>query len=145
MAHRSESAHFQALLESALRAYEKKAGVSLAEHPLALKFQNCDTVDGITAIFQDRAQTFRDLQGSDKIMKSIRTTVSILSKLSSAASLADVFGLVLQGALMICLTPLTFFCYRHSHPQRQYRLVWPSYSTYVPSSSSYIDSLVTSE
>jgi hypothetical protein len=109
MAHQSGSAHFQALLESALRAYEKKAGVSLAEHPLALKIQNCDSVDGITAILQDQAQTFRDLQGSDKIMKSIEATVSILSKISSAASLADVFGLVLQGALMICLTPLTFF------------------------------------
>jgi hypothetical protein len=92
MAHQSGSAHFQALLESALRAYEKKAGVSLAEHPLALKIQNCDSVDGITAILQDQAQTFRDLQGNDKVMKSIKATVSILSKLSSAASLADVFG-----------------------------------------------------
>ena len=109
MAHQSGSAHFQALLESALRVYEKKAGVSLAEHSLALKIQNCDSVDGIPAIFQDQAQTFRDLQASDKIMKSIKATVSILSKLSSAASLADVFGLVLQGVLMICPTSLTFF------------------------------------
>ena len=108
MAHQSGSAHFQALLEAALRAYEKKAGVSLAEHPLALKIQNCDSVGGITTILQDQAQTFRDLQGSDKVMKSIKATVSILSKLSSAASLADVFGLVLQGALMIYLTSLTF-------------------------------------
>ena len=107
MAHHPESACFQALFETALQAYEKKAGVSLAQHPLAIKLQNSDSVEAIAGIFQDQAQAFRDLQGSDKIMKSLKTTVSILSKLSSAASLADVFGFVRQQALVACFTSLT--------------------------------------
>jgi hypothetical protein len=92
MASQPESARFQALFEPALQAYEKKAGVSLAQHPLAIKLQNCDSVEAITDLLQDQARAFGDLQGNDRIMKSIKTTVSILSKLSSAPSLADAFG-----------------------------------------------------
>jgi len=100
MAHQSESARFQALIEPTLQAYERTAGVSLTQHPLAIKLQSCDSVEAITGLLQDQAQAFEDLQGSDKIMKSLRTIVSILSKFSSAASLADAFHLVRQKALM---------------------------------------------
>src|SRR5712691_10525430 len=112
MTHQSESARFQALFEPALRAYEKKAGVSLTQHPLAIKLQSCDSVEAITGLLQCQAQAVRDLQGSDKIMKSLKTTVSILSKLSSATCLADAFGLVRQKGLVASLTSLTFI-YRH--------------------------------
>ena len=94
MARQSESAHLRALFEPALQVYEKKAGVSLAQHPLAIKLRSCDTVEAITDLLQDQAQAFRHFQGSDKIMKSIKMTVSTLSKISSAASLADAFDLV---------------------------------------------------
>jgi len=94
MAHQSESAHFHALFEHALQAYEKMTGVSLTQHPLAIKLQSCDTVDSITGLLQDQAQAFSHLQGSHRIMKSLKTTVSILSKLSSADSRADAIGLV---------------------------------------------------
>ena len=134
MAHQPGSARFQALFEPALQAYEKKAGVSLAQHPLAIKLQNCDSVEAITGLFQDQAQVFRDLQGSDKIMKSIKTTASILSKLSSAASLADAFGLVRQQELVACFTSLTV-SYRHCHPRKRYKLVLLSYLMYVSFSS----------
>ena len=100
MAHQSESDRFQALFEPALQAYEKMTGVSLAQHPLAIKLQSCHSVEAITGLLQDQAQAFKDLQGGDKIMKSLKTTVSILSKLSSVASLADAFGLVCQKRLM---------------------------------------------
>ena len=100
MAHQSESARFQALFEPALQAYEKKAGVSLAQHPLAIKLQNCDTVEAITGLLQDQALAFDHFQGSDKIMESIKMTVSILSKILSAASLADAVGLVRQKGSM---------------------------------------------
>ena len=104
MAHQSEPPRFQTLFETALRAYEEKAGISLTEHPFVLKLQSCDTVEAITAIFQDQAQGFSDRQGSDEIMKSIKTTVSILSKLFSASSLADAFGLVRHSALTVSPT-----------------------------------------
>ena len=41
MAHQSEPARFQALLQPTLQAYEKKAGVSLAQRPFANKLQSC--------------------------------------------------------------------------------------------------------
>ena len=109
MAHQSESARFQAIFEPALQAYEKKAGVSLAQHPLAIQLQNCDTAEAITGLFQDQTQAFMSLQGSDKIMKSLRTTVSVLSKLSSAGLLTDAFGLVCQQEPLACFTSLTVF------------------------------------
>jgi hypothetical protein len=94
MAHQSESALFQTLFEPALQAYEKKAGISLAHHPLAVKLKSFDTVEAVTGIFQDQAQPFSHFQGSHRIMKSIKTTVSILSKISSVASFVDAFPLV---------------------------------------------------
>jgi len=109
MAYQPQSARFQALFEPALQAYEKTAGVSLTQHPLAIKLQSCDSVEAVSGLLQDQAQAFRDFQGSDKIMKSLKTTVPILSKLSSAASLADAFGLVRQQELVTCFTSLTVF------------------------------------
>jgi len=109
MAHQPESARLRALFEPALQDYEKRAGASLAQHPLAIKLQNCDSVEAITGFFQNQARAFGDMQGSDKIMMSIKTTVSILSNLSSAHSFADVFGLVRQQDLMVCFTSLTVF------------------------------------
>jgi len=109
MAHQPGSARFQALFEPALQAYEKRADVSLTQHPLAIKLQSCDSVETITGILQDQARAFVDMQGIDKIMKSIKTTVSILSRLSSAAPPADAFGLVSQQELVACIYILTFF------------------------------------
>ena len=130
MARQSESARFQALFEAALQAYERKTGASLAQHPLAIKLQSCDTVEAITGLLQDQARAFGHFQGSDKIMESLKTIVSTLSTLSSAASLADAFGLVRHKGLMACITSLSFIC-RHSHLPRRYRPVSLSYLTYV--------------
>ena len=101
MAYQSEPARFQTLFETALRDYEEKAGISLIEHPFVLKLQSCDTVEAITAILQAQALGFSDRQGSDGIMKSIKATISILFKLSSATSLTDAFGLVRHSALSV--------------------------------------------
>ena len=117
MAHQPDSARFQTLFEPALQAYEKKAGVSLAQHPLAIKLQNSDSVEAITSLLQDQARAFVDLQGSDKIMKSIKTTVSILSKLSSVASLVDAFGLVYKQELVPYFH--TFDCFLSDAPTRE--------------------------
>jgi hypothetical protein len=85
---------FRALFGSALQAYEKKVGVSLAEHPLAIQLESCDTVESITAILQGEAQAFSGLQGNDRIMMSIKNTISILTKISPTASLAVDISLV---------------------------------------------------
>ena len=139
MADQSGSNRFRELFDTALRAYENETGVTLASHRLAIELQHCDTSEGITAFLQDQAKDFRK---SEKITKSVKTIVSILTPLSSAASLPDTVGLVRQKVLVASFTSLTV-SYSHSRPRRQYKLVSVSYLMYVSFSCSYVDSLVT--
>jgi hypothetical protein len=94
------SSRFQALLESALQVYEKKAGVTLADlqDSLVIQLQSCHSIDHITTLLQDKVQAFDDLQQRDKIIKSIKATVSILTPISAVASIADHAGLVCQSS-----------------------------------------------
>jgi hypothetical protein len=100
MTNQPGSTRFRELFEAALQAYEKKAGVTLAEHPLAVQLQSCNTVESVTVVLQGQATTFIESQGSDRVMKSIKNTLSILTKLSATASLAVDIGLVRKQALM---------------------------------------------
>ena len=109
MASQPGSSRFRALLEGALQSYEKKAGVTLADHPLAVQLRSCDSVESITAFLQGQAQIFSGFQGHDRAMNAIKSTVSILTRLSATASLAIDFGLVRLQALVTCSTALTAF------------------------------------
>ncbi|SRR6266851_2059730 len=133
----SESTRFRAHFESALQAYQKTTGITLAEHQLAVRLQNCHSIDSITTLFKYEAPSFSDLQGGNRIMKSIENTVSILYRLSATASLGDVIGLVCQKALMGCSTSLTVFL-SHSHLRKQYLPALLCYLLYVPFFSSYV-------
>ena len=105
------SARFQALLECALQEYEKKAGATLAdtENLLAIRLQRCQSVDDITTLLQDKTQAFDDHQQHDRIYKTIRATVSILTPISALASAADGAGLVRHKVLNTYLAFLTTF------------------------------------
>ena len=96
MTDRPGSTHFQALLESALQEYEKKTGVTLAdsEDSLAPRLQCCHSIDDITTLLQDKTQAFDDFQQHDRILKSIKATVTILTPISALVSVADDVGLV---------------------------------------------------
>jgi len=137
MADQSESTRFRALFDSALCAYEKETGVILANHRLAMELQHCDSIEGMTALLQDQAKDFRK---SEKISKSVKTIVSILTPLSSAASLPDSIGLVRQKVLVASFTSLTV-PYSHFRPRKQYKLVSVSYLMYVLFSGPYVDIL----
>ena len=104
-------ARFQALLESAVQAYEKNEGVTLAdsEDSFAMRLQSCHSVDDIATLLRGRAQAIDDFQQRDRIFMSLKTTVSILSPISSVASVADNVGLVCGKVLMACYTSLTVF------------------------------------
>ena len=141
MADQSASTRFRDLFDDALRAYENETGVTLANHPLAMKLQGCESVEAITALLQDQAKVFKK---SEKITKSIQTIVSILSPLSSAASFPDAVGLVCQKVLQTCFASLTVYD-SHSRHRKRYRLVSASYLMYVPFSSSYGDILVVTD
>ena len=109
MADQSEPNSFRALFESALQAYDQKAGVILADHPLTVQLQSCHSIESITTVLQGQAEAFSEFRGSDKVMKSIKSTVSILIRLSATASLGDTIGLVRHKALMAYSTTLTVF------------------------------------
>jgi len=102
MAHQSRSARFQTLFESALQAYEKKTGVTLAQHPLAQQLQSCHSTQEVITLLQGQVQAFDEFR-RDKIIKSIKATVLILTPLSAAASLADAFGLVVRPEALMAL------------------------------------------
>ena len=111
MTDQSGSSRFQAILESAVQAYEKKTGVILADliDSFAVRLQRCLSVDDIATLLQGQAKDIDDFQQRDRVFKSIKTTVSILSPISSVASVADNVGLVRRKVQMTCFTSLTIF------------------------------------
>ena len=98
MTDRPGSSRFQTLLESALQLYEKMAGVKLADlgDSLGIQLQSCHSIDHIATLLQDKTQALDDVQQRDRILKSIKATVSILTPISAIASAADGAGLVRQ-------------------------------------------------
>jgi len=110
-----------------LQAYQAKTGITLGEHALAVQLQNCNTVESIATLVQSQAQAFSDYQESDRIMKSIKTIVSILTSLSAAAPLANAVGLVRQVAMVVRFTFLTLFF--AAIPTRKSNTGWSRYPT----------------
>ncbi|SRR5216683_2524815 len=107
MGDHSGSARFRVLFEPALQAYEKKTGITFAEHPLALQLHSCHSIESINSVLLGEALAFGEFRRSDRVIKSIKNTVSILSTLFATASLDDAMGLVRQKVLMACSTALT--------------------------------------
>jgi hypothetical protein len=108
MANQTGSSRFHALFESAFQAYEKKTGISLAEHPLFVQLQSFDSVESTTTLLQNQTQAFREFRGSDRVKKLLKNTVLIVATLSTKASLGDTIGLVCQKSLMASPAALTF-------------------------------------
>jgi hypothetical protein len=99
MADQSQSSHFRVLFESALQDYQIQTDTTLANHPLAEKLQYCDSVESVTAVLQDQAQAFTEFRGGDgRIMKSLKTVVSVLDSLSTSTTLGEAIGLVRRKA-----------------------------------------------
>ena len=109
MSDQSGSYPFQVLFESALKDYENKTGISLANHPFAEQLQNCQSVDSVTTLLQEQARafSFSEIRGSDKIMKLLETVVSGLSKVSAIATLGQDIGMVFPKRFVGCYTSLT--------------------------------------
>lgn len=89
MTGQSGSPRFPEIFQAALQDYEKTTNISLAAHPLAERLQDCHSVDSIATFLQDQAREFGDSRGSDRIMGSIRNTVSILYTLSDTTALRN--------------------------------------------------------
>jgi hypothetical protein len=131
MGDHSSSTRFRALFESALQDYGSKTGVTLAEHPLGVQLQNCNSLESVTSFLQHDARNSIDFHGRDKITKSIESIVSVLFALSTTPSLGEAIGLVCQNALMACSAYDVFFS---AIPTCKSNTCWPRYPTYcVPS------------
>ena len=86
MSDNSEPSRLQLLLEAAFHDYEKQTGIVLANHPLAEQFQNCDSVESLTALLREQIQSFSEFRGRDKIMRFLKNVVSALYNLSATAT-----------------------------------------------------------
>jgi len=109
MADQSRTSRFRAQFETALQAYQRETSITLAEHSLAIQLQSCHSIESIITLLQNEARAFNDLPRSDIIMKSIESTVSILSAISATPSLDEAISLVRQDALIGRSTSLTGF------------------------------------
>jgi hypothetical protein len=88
------SSHLQVLFEAALHGYQRQTGIALADHPLAEKLQNCDSIESVTAVFHEEAQAFSEFRRKDKVLKPLEKAVSVLYKLSAVANFGPDIGLV---------------------------------------------------
>ncbi len=85
---------FQALFEAAFRDYEKQTGKNLANHPLAEKLQNSDSVESVTTVLREQTESFSGIRGKDKVLKPLKNVLSVLHKHSSAVNFGQDLGLV---------------------------------------------------
>ena len=88
------SSHLRVLFEAALEDYKQQTGIQLAEHPLAERLQDGNSVESVTAILREQAQDFKEFQEKDKVLKPLKKVLTILHRLSSAANFARDVGLV---------------------------------------------------
>jgi hypothetical protein len=138
------STHFRALFGSTLQEYEKITGITLAQHPLAIQIQNSRSTKPITSLLQDQIGASSHLGRNDRIINSVKSTISLLSTLSSSTALDWAIDLVRLKQLMVRSTSLTGFS-RHSYLKVQYTLVSLSYLLYVAFfTTSYVPILITS-
>jgi hypothetical protein len=94
MSDQSGSSHLRVLFEAALENYKQQTGIALAEHPLAERLQDCNSVESVTAILRDQAQDFKEFREKDKILKPLKKVLTVLHRLPSAADFAQDIGLV---------------------------------------------------
>ena len=91
----SSSSRMQFIFEAALEAYERQTGMRLIDHPFAVQLENCNSVESITAVLQEQAQSFNQFRGDDgKVMKLLKSTVHVLRGLSASTTLGKGIGLV---------------------------------------------------
>ena len=89
----SGSSYLRVLFETALEDYKQQTGIELAEHPLAERLQDGNTIDTVAAILHEQAQDFKGRE-KDKVLKPLKKVLTVLNILPSAADFAQDAGLV---------------------------------------------------
>ena len=127
MSNQSQSSRFRVLFDSALQDYQNQTGTTL----VAGQLQNCDSVESVTAVLQQKARAFTEFRGGDdKIIKSLKSVVSVLYTLCASTAPGEAIGFVRPKVSIAHISDDLF--YSLSHLQRRYSLPSPSFSLYDP-------------
>lgn len=86
----STSSNFQYIFNNALKVYQQRTKRDLLTHPLAHRFETCDSADSILAVFQEQTQELNRSQRS--YTKWLNPTVNVLHAFSE--TLGESFGSV---------------------------------------------------
>jgi hypothetical protein len=86
---------FRILFDAALQDYKDKTGNTLTNHPIAKQLEACESVDSITAIFQEQARSFREFEeNGGRLMNALNSSVDVLCAPSISSALSVAIGLV---------------------------------------------------
>jgi len=94
MTDQSGSSHLRVLFEAALEDYKQQTGIELAEHPLAERLQDCNSVESVVTAIREQAQDFKKFREKDRVLEPLEKVLTVLQRLSSAANFAQDVGLV---------------------------------------------------
>ena len=98
----SSSTTLLALFDAALQDYKDKTGNTLTDHPIAKQLETCESVDSITAILQEQAQSFREFRENDgRLMKALKSSVDVLCAPSISSAINEAIGLVVRRKVFI--------------------------------------------
>jgi hypothetical protein len=98
----SLSSTFRILFDAALQDYKDKTGNSLIEHPIAKQLETCESVNSITAILQEQAQSSREFrENGGRLMKALNSSVDFLCAPSITSALNVAIGLVVRRKAFI--------------------------------------------
>ena len=98
----SDQSRLSVLFEAALEDYKQQTGIELAQHPLARRLQDCNSVESVTDVLREQAQDFDKFREKDKLLKPLKKVLTVLQILPSAA-----VGLVCPYAPAVCSPSLT--------------------------------------
>ena len=91
------SSTFRILFDAALQDYKDKTGNSLIDHPIAKQLESCESVNSITAIFQEQARSFREFREDDgRLTKALNSSVDVLCAPAICSALNEAIGLVVR-------------------------------------------------
>ena len=85
------------LFVASLQEYEIRTGIALSNHPFTEQLRYYDSAESVTAILQEKVPVSSEFGGTDRIMKSLRSVVSVLHALPVSVDLHGVRSKILIG------------------------------------------------
>jgi hypothetical protein len=105
----STPSNFQSIFDNALKAYKKRTKKDLFSHPLADRFEKCDSANAILAVLQEQVQELNQSQRSNT--KWLDPTVNVL--LAFSETLGKGVGSVCFKTCARSTLPYLFDRYSH--------------------------------